>query len=114
MVWSPPSYSAHNAQSIHALTPSSTGAPDGPAVHATPANLSTPDRANTALTSSCSAASTLTQNAPTARIRGDDDDAGHEVAQHVAHHRGRNRPDWSVAPHATTLVGRISERCQLA
>src|SRR6476619_7279616 len=70
MVWSPPSYSAHSSQSTHALTPSSTGSPEGAGVHPTPANLSTPDRAKATLTSSCSAASTFTQNAPTARIRG--------------------------------------------
>lgn len=44
IVWSPPSYSFHSTQSIHAHTPVSTGAPDGAARHFTPANLSTPDR----------------------------------------------------------------------
>src|SRR4051812_8534636 len=70
MVWSPPSYSFHSVQSIHALTPSRIGDPDGAARQGTPANLSAPERANPALSSWWSSASTFTQNAPAARIRG--------------------------------------------
>src|SRR6478672_2603765 len=108
MVWSPPSYSAHSAQSIHALTPSSTGAPDGPAVHATPANLSTPDRANTALTSSCSAASTLTQNAPTARIRGHvvEVRAGARLTSGGSSDNDVN--DWQVKPSGPSLPAAVT------
>ena len=69
-MWSPPSYSFQSVQSIQALTPSSTGDPDGAARQSTPANLSTPERANPAESSSCPAASTFTQNAPTSRIPG--------------------------------------------
>ena len=74
IVWSPPSYSRHSAQSIQAHTPSSTGAPDGPGRQGTPAYLSVPDRANWSLRRCWSSASTLMQNRPLARIRGHVDD----------------------------------------
>ncbi|ALE81565.1 hypothetical protein WY02_28050 [Pseudonocardia sp. AL041005-10] len=74
IVWSPPSYSFHREQSTQAPTPSRTGEPDGAAAQVTPANLSTPERANPALWCSWSAASTFTQNRPTSRMRGQVED----------------------------------------
>src|SRR6185312_7290978 len=99
-VWSPPSCSAQSVQSIHALTPSSTGAPDGAAHQRTPANLSTaaPERAKPALRSRWSAARTLTQNLPTSRIRGqvDDERAGAKLTSGGSSDSEAN--DWQVKP----------------
>src|ERR1700760_4265006 len=98
MVWSPPSYSAHSSQSIHALTPSSTGAPHGPGSHATPANLSTPERAKAALTSSWPAARTLTQNVPAALIRGHVVDVRAGAKLTSGGSRESEAKDWQVKP----------------
>ncbi len=57
-------------QSIQVSTPSSTGEPDGAGVQPTAANLSSPARPNTALTSRWWCASTFTQNAPDDSISG--------------------------------------------
>ena len=96
-MWSPPSYSFHSAQSIHALTPSSIGAPDGPAAsHAgelVRARAGEPGRS-----SSCSAASTFTQNAPTSRIRGQvvEVRAGAKLTSGGSSDSDAN--DWQVKP----------------
>src|SRR5690349_23614979 len=104
MVWSPPSYSAHSSQSTHALTPSSTGAPEGAGVHPTPANLSTPDRAKATLTSSCSAASTYTQNAPTVRIRGDVVEVGEGAMLTSGGSSDSDANVWQGEPNGTEVA----------
>ena len=87
-------------QSTQALTPSSTGAPDGAGHQSTPENLSTavPERANPALRSRWSAARTFTQNVPTSRIRGQVDDvrAGAKVTSGGSSDSEAN--DWHVKP----------------
>ena len=87
-------------QSIQALTPSSTGAPDGAGHQSTPANLSTvgPERAKPTLSSRWSAARTFTQNVPMSRIRGHVDDvrAGAKLTSGGSSDSEAN--DWHVKP----------------
>src|SRR3954463_1065642 len=94
MWWLPPSSTLSIEQSIQVRTPSSTGAPDGAAVHSTAANLSSPERPKTMLTSRCSWASTLTQKEPAASISGHvrDDFPGQKRTSGGA--RGRAGNDW--------------------
>src|SRR3954463_643526 len=66
----PPSSTLSIEQSIQVRAPSSTGAPEGAADHSTAANLSSPDRPKTMLTSRCSCESTFTQNEPAFSISG--------------------------------------------
>src|SRR3954451_22761867 len=70
MWWSPPSSTDSIEQSIQVSAPFSFGAPDGVGDQSTAANLSSPARPNTALTSRCSCDRTLTQNEPAASMSG--------------------------------------------
>src|SRR4051794_41860516 len=70
MWWSPPSSTDSIEQSIQVSAPFSFGAPDGVGDQSTAANLSSPARPNTALTSRCSCDRTFTQNEPAASISG--------------------------------------------
>src|SRR3954462_3858654 len=70
MWWSPPSTTFSIEQSIQVSTPLSTGAPEGAGDQSTAANLSSPERPNTMLTSRCSCERTFTQNVPARSMSG--------------------------------------------
>src|SRR3954454_8134191 len=104
MWWSPPSSTLSIEQSIQVRTPSSTGAPDGAADQSTAANLSSPERPNTVLTSRCSWDSTFTQKKPAASISGQvrDDLPGQNRTSGGSSDSAAN--DWQAKPIGSPSV----------
>src|SRR4051794_35659194 len=98
MWWSPPSTTDSTVQSSQVSAPARAGAPEGAGDQSTAANLSSPARPNTMLTSRWSCERTFTQNEPAASMCGHvrDDLPGQKSTSGGSSESAAN--DWQANP----------------